>query len=248
MYRIVFLDIDGTILNSNDQLEDELIRTVQKVQKKGVIFGLATGRSLDGSIIYGEKLGCSWYVTYNGSLVFNKNRIVHDVRIPASTSYNLCNKTKKNNGTYIHFSYRTSRSNHLDHREEHLLPYPMKSNVLDTNDDAHRIAIYLDTVHRAEILAAEMDEYVFEEGDRLEIYPKGTKWTGIQAVINELGIVQKDVITIGNGINDVEMLEEAGLGIAVGNAPSFVRASADLVVQDNDHSGVTNALKRIFQL
>ncbi|WP_337018900.1 HAD family hydrolase [Oceanobacillus massiliensis] len=248
MYRIVFLDIDGTILNSHGKLEDELIRTVEKVKQHDVIFGLATGRSLDGSIIYGEKLGCSWYVTYNGSLVLKHERIVHDVRIPAQTSYEICSKTKKNNGTYIHFSYRTSKSNKLAHREEHLLPYPPKSDVLDTNDAAHRLSIYVDAVHRAEIQAKNMNEYVFEERDRLEVYPKGSKWTGIQSVIDELGILPRDVITIGNGINDVEMLEAAGLGIVIGNATSSVRASAELVVQDNDHSGVAFALKRIFQL
>ncbi len=248
MYRIVFLDIDGTILNSKEQLEERLINTVKKAQQKGIIFGIATGRSLDASKMYGEQLGCSLYITYNGSLVYSGEEIVHDVKIPAKIAYELCSKTEASNGTYIHFSYHQSRSNQPNQEEEHLLPFAIKSNVEDTNHDAHRLALYMDHKSRNEMKSREWNEYVFEERNRLEIYPTGSKWTGIKPVIHHLGVLPEEVITIGNGVNDVEMLEAAGLGVAMGNAPDFVKKKADIVVEDNDHHGVASALERIFEL
>jgi 5-amino-6-(5-phospho-D-ribitylamino)uracil phosphatase len=249
MYRIVFLDIDGTLLNSNDQLDERLIDTIHKVQQKGIIVALASGRSLDASTIYGEKLGCSIYVTYNGSFVISDDEILYDYKIPSNLAYQLCKKAMDFNGTYIHFSYRTSRSNHPQPDVEHLLPASTKSNLLDTKIDAHRLALYLDDAnHRAALKAVITDEYVFDEGNRLEVYPTGSKWSGITPVINQLGISVEEVVTIGNGINDVEMLEGAGLGIAMGNAPDFVKDSADWVTEDNDHNGVGLALEKIFHL
>lgn len=93
-----------------------------------------------------------------------------------------------------------------------------------------------------------LEDYVFEEGDRLEVYPKGSKWTGIQSAIQQLNILPEEVIAIGNGINDVEMLESSGLGIAMGNATDYVKSKAKMIVEDNDHYGVARALSTIFKI
>lgn len=249
MYRIVFLDIDGTLLTSDEQLEERLIETIIKIQERGILVALASGRSLDASKIYGEKFGCPIYVTYNGSLVYSDKEVIHDVKIPSELAYQLCSKTKEINGTYYHFSYDTSRSNHPSPGIEHLLPQASESNLADTKSDAHRLALYIDNIEDRKSLMTEItEEYVFEEGNRLEVYPVGSKWTGIIPVLKQLKISTEEVIAIGNGINDVEMLEAAGLGIAMGNAPDYVKKSADVITAGNDHDGVALALENIFKL
>ncbi|MCT4477276.1 Cof subfamily protein (haloacid dehalogenase superfamily) [Peribacillus sp. B2I2] len=249
MYRIVFLDIDGTILNSNEQLEERLIENIIKLQQKGILVALASGRSLVASKIYGEKFRCSIYVTYNGSFVISNNEVLYDVKIPSQLAFNLCSKTKEYNGAYFHFSYKTSRSNRPQPDIEHLLPQATQSNLTDTNRDAHRLALYLDSTKDRESLRAEItDEYVFDEGNRLEVYPVGSKWSGIIPILNRLGISASEVVAIGNGINDIEMLEAAGLGIAMGNSPDYVKKCANLITEDNDHDGVALALEEIFNL
>ncbi|CAH0343886.1 Cof-type HAD-IIB family hydrolase [Bacillus sp. CECT 9360] len=249
MYRIVFLDIDGTILNSNEQLEERLVEAIIQVQQRGVLVALASGRSLVASEIYGEKFGCSIYVTYNGSLVFSNNEVIYDVKIPSELAFQLCSKTKEYNGTYFHFLNKTSRSNHPRPGIEHLLPQATQSNLTDTKSDAHRLALYIDDdKDRASLSAKITDEYVFEEGNRLEVYPVGSKWAGIIPILKQLEISTEEVIAIGNGINDIEMLEAAGLGIAMGNAPDYVKKRANFITEDNDHHGVVLALEKIFNL
>jgi Cof subfamily protein (haloacid dehalogenase superfamily) len=248
MYRIVFLDIDGTILNSNDEFDEKLIQAIQELQQRNVLVCLASGRSLDGSIIYGEKFGCSYYVVYNGAYVISNNTIIHDVKIPADLAFSLCEKTNEFNGTYVHFSDRSALSNHPPVGVEYLLPEAKPSNVLDTNSDAHRLALYLNEEHRAVLKGEINDAASFDEGDRLEVFPSGSKWTGILPLIKELGIAPDEVVTIGNGTNDIEMLAAAGLGIAMGNSPDSVKKSADWVTEDNDHHGVLLALQKVFNL
>ncbi|PLR77058.1 hypothetical protein CU633_12655 [Bacillus sp. V3-13] len=248
MYRIVFLDIDETILNSQGQLDAKLLGTIQEVQKKGILVALATGRSLEGAKIYGGQLGVSTFVTYNGGYVISHDQIVHDIKIPSKLAYNLCNKTNELNGIFIHFSYSSSLSNHAPPEIEYLLPKAIPSTVADTNHDAHRLVLYLEANHRASLQKEINNAAIFDEGDRLEIFPKGSKWSGISPLIKQLGISPKEVIAIGNGTNDIEMLEEAGLGIAMGNASELVKKSANWVTADNDHHGVTLALRKIFKL
>ena len=83
---------------------------------------------------------------------------------------------------------------------------------------------------------------------RLEVFPKGSKWTGILPVITHLGIFPEEVVTFGNGANDIGMLEAAGIGIAMGNAPECVKESAEFVTEDNDHDGVILASNKVFNL
>jgi Cof subfamily protein (haloacid dehalogenase superfamily) len=248
MYRMVFLDIDGTILNSQEQLDIKLIQTIKDIQQKGITVGLATGRSLDGAIKYGEMLGSSIYVTYSGGYSLVDGKIIQDEKIPSSLAYQLCSETEQLGGDYIHFSYRTSRSNRLPQGIEYLLPAAELSDLMDTKQEAHRLVLYLDQ-HKRSILQGKITGAAsFDEGDRLEIFPKGSKWSGILPVIDQLGISPDEVVTIGNGTNDIEMLKAAGLGIAMGNAPECVKESADFVTEDNDHDGVTLALNKVFNL
>jgi hydroxymethylpyrimidine pyrophosphatase-like HAD family hydrolase len=248
MYKMVFLDIDGTILTSEGKLDRELVAAVDALKRTGILVGLATGRSLAGSILYGEKLGCSLYVTYNGSYVVDHGREIHDKRIPAQLAFHLCEKTLQANGTYVHFCKNTARSNHPPTGVEHLLPEAVPCDIADTYCGAHRLTLYVKPEHRKNFAQEMVEAVSYDEGDRLEVYPEGSKWTGILPLLNRYGISPEEVVAIGNGMNDAEMLEAAGLGIAMGNAPDEVKAKADWVTLDNDQQGAAVALKKLFRL
>jgi hypothetical protein len=69
------------------------------------------------------------------------------------------------------------------------------------------------------------------------------KWTAIEFLINKLGIDSSDVIAIGDNFNDKEMIEKAGLGIAMGNSHPLIKISGDLMVRDNNSEGVRQAIE-----
>ena len=77
----------------------------------------------------------------------------------------------------------------------------------------------------------------------LEIMNKGaSKKAAITFLLNQFGLTNKDVLTIGDNYNDIEMLQYAGVGIAIGNSPDDVKAHADFITLDNDSDGIKFAL------
>ena len=80
-----------------------------------------------------------------------------------------------------------------------------------------------------------------------ELVPKGVnKGAALQIVSEMLDLSRKEIIAFGDNENDIEMLQFAGTGAAMGNAPDHVKAHADIVTGTNDDNGIYNVLKKIF--
>jgi hydroxymethylpyrimidine pyrophosphatase-like HAD family hydrolase len=71
-----------------------------------------------------------------------------------------------------------------------------------------------------------------------------SKSNGIKVILKKIGIAQKNSIAIGDGVNDVDMITFAGLGIAMGNAPEYLKQIADKITLDCEHGGVGSAIKQ----
>jgi Cof subfamily protein (haloacid dehalogenase superfamily) len=245
---MVFLDVDGTILSSKRELVPELIDVVARLKQKGVFVGIATGRSYQGAKPYGDLLGCDAYVVYNGGLVIEDENIIFDNPISHKVAHYACTRTHEMGGTYIHFWGNYSWTNQLGFNDEYLLPYASLCDISETNKDAHRLALYLNQEQRAKLKTEITEASCFDEGDRLEVFHNGSKWTGILSLVNKYNVLPEKVITIGDGTNDIGMLKAAGMGIAMGNAPECVKATANAVAKNNDEQGVVHVLKEIFCL
>jgi hydroxymethylpyrimidine pyrophosphatase-like HAD family hydrolase len=148
----------------------------------------------------------------------------------------------------VHFSGPASRSNSPTDQVEHLLPYVALCELSETRLAAHRLTLSLSADQIGEMADDIAGTYYFVEDGRLEIYPPGSKWHGMMPLMRKYGISPAEVVTIGNGVNDIEMLEGAGLGIAMGNAPEHVKRAADWITKDNNNQGVTHALKSVFHV
>lgn len=86
---------------------------------------------------------------------------------------------------------------------------------------------------------------VWSSADGLEItHPDATKANGLRKVCKMLGVDIKNAMSLGDSGNDLSMLSQAGLGVAMGNAPDFVKAAADVVTDDNDRDGAAVAIER----
>jgi len=93
-----------------------------------------------------------------------------------------------------------------------------------------------------------MSSAAFSKPNYLEIVPLGVqKAEALRHLTVILGLDLSKVAAIGDGINDIEMLTEAGLGIAMGNAPEAVKSVADWVTGTNNEAGVAQAVQRLFQ-
>jgi hydroxymethylpyrimidine pyrophosphatase-like HAD family hydrolase len=81
--------------------------------------------------------------------------------------------------------------------------------------------------------------------DMLELVPEGVnKWQGLQVLMGHLGVSQEGFMAVGDGGNDLEMVANAGIGVAMGNAVQQVKDAASLVVSSNDEDGIAEAFER----
>ena len=88
----------------------------------------------------------------------------------------------------------------------------------------------------------------FSKPGYLEVVPKGAnKAAALRHLVTILGLNLSQVAAIGDGHNDIEMIREAGLGIAMGNAPVAVKSTADRVTGTNNEAGVAQAVRKLFQ-
>ena len=89
--------------------------------------------------------------------------------------------------------------------------------------------------------------YKVYRGHILEfLSPRSGKWPALLSVATREGIAPEEIAAIGDDDNDVEMIREAGLGIAMGNAVEAARAAADVVVRSNAEGGVIGAIERVL--
>ncbi len=80
----------------------------------------------------------------------------------------------------------------------------------------------------------------------MDIIPTGgSKATTILELAGQLGFDREDILSFGDGLNDREMLQTSGIGVAMGNATLTVKKSADMITDTNDDDGIFNALKRL---
>jgi hydroxymethylpyrimidine pyrophosphatase-like HAD family hydrolase len=89
--------------------------------------------------------------------------------------------------------------------------------------------------------------YVFSERTYLEILPPGvSKGEALRIVAARLGVVREEIVAVGDNLNDLAMVEYAGLGVAMANAPEALRARADYVAPSNAEHGLSEVIERFI--
>ncbi len=87
---------------------------------------------------------------------------------------------------------------------------------------------------------------VVSVADMLELIPKGVnKWVGLTSLMQSMGINFRSCMAIGDGKNDYEMVKNAAVGVAMGNAVEEVKSVADLIVSSNDEDGIAEAFEKL---
>ena len=263
-YRLIAMDIDDTLLNKKKELSPATRDALIKAQENGYIVTVASGRLPYGVRPYAEMLRVpefgGYYMGFNGGAVMNnKHEKISagylDSRYIAPV-YDILRPT--NATTMVHkgdIIYADSKVNPYTHIESDVIGLPL--NVVDDlpsfiDWDIHKFLISGDPGELLDIekqlisaLGDEVDIYLSAPWF-LEVMPKGiNKGTGLKKVCDDAGIDISQAIAFGDSYNDVFMLRDAGLGIAMGNAEDEVKAAADRVTDDCDHDGIVKALKEL---
>jgi len=287
MYKLVAIDLDGTLLNSFSEISEKNKNTIQKAMDAGVEVVLASGRIVNSIRNFCQEIGnMNYLVAGNGSniydikneeLIYNKymdkekvlklvkiceeNSIFYSVYtehgiITKSLNYNVlfyhkenANKTeeKKININVTEDLYKYIENSTLEKFPKLVICDHDKgvfNNIMKTLRQVKHIDV-LDVGHMSRKFIENGTEIVPIEYFYTEITNENVnKWDALQFLIEKLGIKPEEVMAIGDNVNDIKMIENAGLGIIMDNSAPYIKELADVVVADNNSDGVAEAIEK----
>lgn len=269
---IIALDLDGTLLTSEKVLTPENRRALERAAEAGYAVVPATGRFYGGMP---EEIRSLPFVRYviavNGAQVYDRqeDRVIHRAEIPLARAIEIMEELDTlpiiydcymDNWGWMTKTLYDQAERYAPHRhslemlQKLRTPVPeLKSHLRQVGHDVQKIQMFfLDMELRArtmEDLARRYPDIAVTSSipRNVELNSLGAqKGEAVKALAAHMGVEMEKTICFGDDLNDVTMLRAAGIGVAMGNAAPEVKAAADWVTLDCDHSGVAAALERFL--
>lgn len=269
IYKLVASDIDETLITSEGIVTTENRQAIKAVQNSGKHFLVATGRSFHDCQRILEDLGTAnkeghYSITYNGGVIVeNKNnRIIYKKELAFDQVQAIFKIGASHENILIHlfglngtFTYRLTDDERQRMDNPHELVEFFETNV-DFLKDTEILKInfqsndmsYLKRIHHAlpDDLKNTLD-INYSSGRYLEFNPKGVnKGHAVKLISEQLNITPAEILTIGDNINDLSMIQYAGTGVAVANGVPELKAIANHICEnDHNNSAVAEALTQL---
>ncbi len=275
-FRLLAIDIDGTLVNSQHELSDRTRRAVLRAKRAGIEIVLATGRRYSRVLPLVEPLELNVpLVTASGALI--KRACDHQTLFQAEflpgaldgclatiASYGyeavLYGDTFHEGFDFYYLDVTTScrllteffaKNEGFGRVHTRIMTEPppgiFAGFVMGTRDQMHSL---VDEIERA--VPGQLYLHVLRSpryaGYMCEIAPAGvSKWTGVWGLAEQWGIAAEEICAVGDDVNDIPMIEAAGLGVAMGNAVEETKAAADRVAPTNDEDGLEQVVDWILE-
>ncbi len=261
MYKLLALDLDGTLLGKENQISQRVKRNIKELKNKGIKVVLASGREPTSVSKFAKELELNEYIiALNGAIVTDVDvkEIMFRKDIAAEISKDVIHISEENGIQNVLFIedriYSSKKSDYLDLFCEYAHePVNIVGKLSDfySNQKVGKIIL----VDEHDILKKAKDKIEekfhrkvnvdFSKPFFLEIYNfKTSKGTMLSKIADSYGINREEIIAIGDGENDISMIEYAGLGVAMGNALDAVKERADFVTYTNLEDGVNYVIEK----
>ncbi len=268
MIKLLAIDMDGTLLNEEKHIDTPQKEAVQKTIEAGIKVVLCTGRPLFGVLpVYGElelekynldeyvilNNGCSLRKTTNWELLDNKEITKEDVIYldKLRKGYNL-DLTVSNDNDYFVVGDKANKYTIEDGKLVYVDIKPIALEEATSGKHTFFKSMYLGEEEEIQRFKNDNENLLKDKYDAVlsqihifEMLPFGTnKAAALKELAEKLGIEREEIMTIGDGNNDVEMLEFAGIGVAMGNGTESAKKAANYVTDTNENHGVAKAIEK----
>lgn len=261
-YRLLVADIDGTLVNAAREITPPVRAAVAAAQVHGVRVCLATGRIWPSAKRFVEDLGADPpVILYNGGLVYDfvRDEVWFRRTLPLAQARDVLRLLRRHPAVQPHLYVNDhvyvpamTDATATYQRKDSLRAEPVGDLAGWLTVDPMKILIIGErpaleaVVHDLDALPYPVN-HVFSETIYLEVLPPGVdKGTALQAVAERLGLRREEIIAAGDNLNDLAMIEYAGLGVAMANAPEALRARADFVAPSNNDHGLQEVIERFI--
>lgn len=275
MIKLFAFDLDGTVLDSNNMMNEETIKAFKKLDENGIKFIFATGRASASVAYLMEKTGIdNPFVANNGAISFlNKETILKETYLEIDTLKKLKDFANARNLYYHFYDLNTFYSEYLvKEKLVHLEKtessgYKYQVNISISEDPVEQLMIHQTKALKFQIfidenLRGERDKiieelknefkddiYITSSADYLiEIMSNGVnKWQAILDIADTLGINNNEIAAIGDQDNDYLMVKNSEMGFAMGNATKSLKDIAKYIVKTNNELGVCEAIEKVLE-
>lgn len=263
--KLISIDIDGTLLNDNREITPAVKKAVQEASEKGIYVVITTGRPATGVKDVIEELGLvsdkQYVITHNGGMAqtTDHSKVVYH----ESLSWDLYKEAQAfalDQGAYLQLesdvsAYTLDRlQNVFVSQENFVVQLPLrvvdslaemqntgfvKALIIGAQDQVDQVQsrVPADLLNRANVVRSTPNNLEFMNRD-------ASKGSAMLALAENLGVKPEETMAIGDQENDITMIQQAGIGVAMGNAVPMIQEAADVQTTDNNHDGVANAIQK----
>lgn len=269
MYKLIAIDLDGTLLDSKKTVSQENIRSIKNAMNKGVRVAICTGRPYSGIRPFAKAIGLDnekeYIISQNGGCVINGD----ETNLIAG-KYFTYEETKEiveafesmDIGVVLvtyedYISYNCNINNEMkkdadmvfkklkEFNKENIKLEDLKLFKIMLSDEYDKISAIYNKIPQH----IKDNYYVVKTMPYLiEIMPKNVnKGYGLLKLTQHLNLKNTEVMAIGDELNDIEMFEFAGLKVAMKNANDIIKSKADFITLSNDENGVSHAIEHFIK-
>lgn len=252
-YKIVFFDIDGTLINEEKEIPSDTRKAILSLQKKGIHVVIATGRSPFHLRRIREELQIKSFISYNGAYVEYAGTPIYQQELELAALEQLYALSQEGDHPLIFMGTQQAYTTHDSHG--HIIEtfnylkmdFPEYDPFFYKRESVHQVLLYC-LKENEQAYVGKFSEFDFIRWHKysMDVLPKGgSKAKGIEAFLKHLGIAREDAVAFGDGLNDKEMLEFVGMGVAMGNAHPELKSLANWITKHVNEGGISYGLKEL---
>lgn len=260
MYKLIAIDMDGTLLTDELVIPEGTVEAIQRAVEHGTTVTIATGRMYASAKQFAEQLKINVpLITYQGALIqdMEKEEVIYERTISPDISSRLIEIAEERD---LHLQVYQDDLLYGAIENERLITYAKKTKVpYKVEPDLRKLAtrgftkaiyigdpVYLESMQdELKNLFGHTAHVTKSTPHFLEVtHPEANKGAALRHLAKSLGIDMTETIGIGDNYNDTELLEVAGLGVAMENAVEALKNNADFITLSNNDEGVKHVIEK----
>jgi len=250
--KIIFFDIDDTLRNSKTGFIPSTIPTVfQQLREKGILTGIATGRGIFGVVPEIQELKPDFFVTLNGAYIEDrKGNILYSNKIARDKVEEYIAWTKEVGIDYglvgSHAAKLSRRTEMISQAIDPIYPDLEVDPDFYQKEDIYQMWTFEDQgddLTLPESLASTLRMVRWHEHSSDVVPISGSKAAGVAKVVDQLGLKPENVMVFGDGLNDLELFDYAGISVAMGVSHEKIKEKADYITKTLEEDGIFDALE-----
>ncbi|MDD2502346.1 MAG: Cof-type HAD-IIB family hydrolase [Clostridia bacterium] len=261
-YSLIAVDLDDSLLGSDLKISKNDKGALFAAREKGVQITIATGRMLDSAMPFIKEMEIDIpVITYQGAFIkdIQTGKTLVRKSVPMEYAHSIIDECKNKN---LHIQAYSDSSYFFEQENQYSRYYHKMSGV--KGKEAGNLKQFLEEepiklliIAEPSIIQEHMKYFQKLFGDKLQVLisrphyleftnGEATKGKALSKLGSMLGISGEETIAIGDSFNDISMIEYAGLGVAMGNAPDEVKSFAQYITRSNDEGGVADVVERFI--